>query len=288
MNNEPASPYERPAPTGRVLLWFVGLWAFIALAARCGGGGPTITWGATLFPLVALPFVINLGVMVPSLGMFARPILSVKRAFARDRIALTFDDGPHPTETKRILDMLDAHGHKGTFFIVGKRAQMMPELVREIVARGHALGNHSYDHSYKTPFTSPTDLADELARVNHLIREAQGRVTRWFRAPVGMISPRVREGAELAGLELVGWSAKARDGWESTTVESATRRLVNALRPGAILLLHDGTEKPDHHPIAVSVLAELLPKLKEKNLRSVTLDELLDETATTPPAPPAD
>lgn len=286
MSAEPRSPYVRPAPIGRVLLWVVGLWAFIAWGARCGGGAQAIPLWAVLLPLLLVPLVVNLGVMVPGLGMFARPILGVTRAHAKNRIALTFDDGPHPTETRRILDLLDQFGHKATFFIVGERAQHHPDVVREIVKRGHALANHSYHHKHSTPFLSPDDLAEELARVNQLIRDAQGKVTRWFRPPVGLISPRVRKGSELAGLELVGWSAKARDGWESTTVPSATKRLVKALEPGAILLLHDGTERATHHPIAASVLAELLREMQNRKLKSVTLDELLDTSAlTSEPAP---
>jgi len=270
--------YERPLGLLRGGLWLLVLFFLFASIARCGGS--PVSWHAIVWPLLAIPLVINLGVMIPRLGLFARPILSVKRAAARDRIALTFDDGPHPTETRRILDLLDQHGQKATFFIVGKRAESARDLVEEIVRRGHALGNHSYHHAHSTPFANVAQLAEDLMRVNGLIRQVQGRATRWFRPPVGLISPRVRKAAEQAGLEIVAWTAKARDGWHSTTVPQATERLVAALRPGAILLLHDGTEKPEHHPIAAVVLADLLIAMKERGLRSVTLDELLDDSAS--------
>lgn len=265
---------ERPPPIGRVLLYGVAVFWGLALLARLGG--THVSWLAVVLPLPTLLVLVNVGVMVPRLGMFAQPILGVRPARARGKCALTFDDGPHPTQTMRILDELDKHGHKATFFIVGKYADALPEVLAEIVRRGHALGNHSWHHERTTPFAAPERLAEDLARVNDLIVRAQGRVTRWFRAPIGLVSPPVRKAAALAGLEIVGWTAKARDGWESTTVDSAARRLVAALRPGAILLLHDGTEQPDRTPIAADVLPKVLAAMASQQLKSVTIDELLD------------
>ena len=277
MSDEPEPIVERAAVWGRLLYYAVLLFFVMTALARCGGNaaaGPAMWWS-----LLALFVVVNLGVMVPTLGMFARPILAVQRGPARNRIALTFDDGPHPTETQRVLDLLDQDGHKATFFIVGEQAERHRALLQEVVRRGHTLANHSYYHLYSTPFTNPSKLSEELMRTNALIADIQGHGTRFFRAPVGLVSPRVRKAAELAGLEIIGWTAKARDGWSSTTAEAATQRLAEALRPGAILLLHDGTDRASHVPIAADVLAQLLPKLKEAGLRSVPLDELLDPNA---------
>ena len=142
MSEELYPAAERPQPIGRVLLYVLTIFFVTLSVARCGGS--PISWHAIVWPLVAIPLVANLGVMLPALGMFARPILSVKRSAAGKRLALTFDDGPHPTQTRRILDLLDEHGHKATFFIIGKHGEKQRALLAEIARRGHALGNHSY------------------------------------------------------------------------------------------------------------------------------------------------
>src|SRR5262249_37678292 len=134
---------------------------------------------------------------------------------------------------------------------------------------------HSYHHAYTTPFRSPARLADELDATQKLIAQTTGKAPRWFRPPVGILSPRVVEAARRAKLELVGWSANARDGVR-TAVEEAAARLVRALRPGAILVLHDAVERGQRAPIAAQVVERIADEMRRRNLKSVTLDELLD------------
>jgi peptidoglycan/xylan/chitin deacetylase (PgdA/CDA1 family) len=111
-----------------------------------------------------------------------------------------------------------------------------------------------------------------------VLARAAGQPPRWFRPPAGVISPRVASAARRLGLELVLWTATARDG-VLTTPKRALARLVRALRPGAILVLHDGSQRPDRAPIAAAVLEPLCDALDARGLRSVTLDELLLEPA---------
>jgi peptidoglycan/xylan/chitin deacetylase (PgdA/CDA1 family) len=217
---------------------------------------------------------VGAGIFINGAGLFARPILAADPARAAGRIALTFDDGPHPEHTRRVMDLLEQHGHRGTFFVIGARAASEPELLAEMVRRGHQLANHSYHHAHTTPFLPPARLADELAQAQAVLARA-GAAPRWFRPPVGILSPRVVEAARRARLELVGWTATARDGVR-TTVEEAAARLLRALRPGAILVLHDAAERGGRAPIAAEVLARICDELAARKLRSVTLDELLD------------
>lgn len=254
------------SPLGRVLLVAVSLGCLLLLLLA-GAGHAAPTWLAGL-AAASLGALLACGVILQSSGIFARPLLSVRTS--RPEVAITFDDGPGP-HTAALLAALEAKGHRGTFFVVGERAT--PEALAAIARGGHAIENHSWKHSYLTPFLRPSTLAQELLRTSALIEAASKRRPRWFRPPVGLLSPRVKRAADLAGLQLVGWTATARDGVARRTAEQALSRLENELRPGAILVLHD-------LPVAVQVLPRLLELLEQRHLRSVTLPELLDQ----PPA----
>jgi peptidoglycan/xylan/chitin deacetylase (PgdA/CDA1 family) len=241
-------------------------WARITFVAAIA-----VAWWNPLLAAALLAISVGAGVFWQRAGLFARPILGVEPARAGDRLALTFDDGPHPVHTRTVLDLLEARGHRATFFVIGKKAEASPELLAEITRRGHALGNHSYSHAHTIPFFSVAKLTQDLERAQSLL----GRPPRWFRAPAGVLSPRVVAAAERAKLTLVGWTATARDGIAGTTVEQAVARLEPSLRPGAILTLHDAAERDGRAPIAPEVLARVLDALERRRLRSVTLDELL-------------
>ena len=255
---------------------------FVCLAGECallGGslrGSVSVGWAVLL--LVAILGIVALGIFFAQLGLFARPIVGADEAQSGDRLALTFDDGPDEQATRQILDLLDEAGQRATFFVIGHKAGAAPTLLREIASRGHGLANHSFAHQHTTPFLAPHVLAEELARAEAVLIAARtdgAAAGRWFRAPVGIISPRVAQAARIAGLTLVSWTASARDGTAHATVDSALGRLRGSLRAGAILVLHDGAERGDRTPIAPRVLEKLLGEMKARGLRSVTLDELL-------------
>ncbi len=113
-----------------------------------------------------------------------------------------------------------------------------------------------------------------IIRANALVEQLTGRRPRWFRTPVGLLSPRIPIAARLADLQLVAWTATARDGVRSTSVLRALHRLERALAPGAILVLHDGALGDDREPIAGALLGPLLDRMDAAGLRSVTLSEL--------------
>lgn len=258
-------------------------WARVLFGAAIAGAiaivvataaGRDVPWWAIAADALALVAAIGAGVFLLGSGLFARPILAVAPERARDRVAITFDDGPDATHTPPLLDLLERAGHRATFFVIGKRAEAAPELVAEIVRRGHGLGNHSYAHAHTTPFAHPTRLAADLANAQEVMARAGARV-RFFRPPIGLLSPRVAQAARRIGLTIVGWSATARDGRASTTAEQAAARLIAAARPGAILVLHDCVERGTRPPVAAAALPRLLDALAARGLRSVTLDELI-------------
>lgn len=252
----------------------LGLHATVAFAAFCAG----LAVGGILSPafavLALLPLVaaIAVGVAFPISGVFARPVH--RGVSGRHEVALTFDDGPDSRWTPALLDLLDARNHRATFFVIGERAARNTALLQDIAGRGHEIANHSWSHSFLTPFMSPIRLADELRRTNAVVERATGRRPRWFRPPVGLLSPRVVAGAERANLEMVCWSATGRDGVARTTADEAFNRLEPALSPGAILVLHDARLSGDSEPAARQILSRLLDRMEATGLRSVTLSEL--------------
>ncbi|MBM4343485.1 MAG: polysaccharide deacetylase family protein [Deltaproteobacteria bacterium] len=272
----PAPPVPVYASSwGRPVL--AGLWlATVLVAAGFGLSGASIS---VLWPLGALGALlawVGAGVRFAEIGVFARPLLCV--AGTPGRLALTFDDGPHPVHTPRILELLADAGHQATFFVIGERAARYPELVRDMARRGHLVANHSLRHQPWTPALPAAMLAREWAAANRQIAELTGRFPRWMRAPVGLVSPPVAVAAQRCGLQLVHWSATARDGVAWADRERCWQRLRPGLSAGAIVVLHDGVG--GETCAAVDLLPAVLGELKARGLHSVTLDALLG-----PPVP---
>ena len=264
---------ERASPVGQLLLILACAGATVASALRLlGVAVPGVVLVALLVAVVAL---VGLGIGRIGAGVFGRPILSLRADRAGDRLAITFDDGPDPLTTPALLDLLERRGHRGTFFVIGRRAAEHPALLAEIARRGHGLGNHSFAHSWLGPARGPAALRADLDSAAATLEQATGARPRFYRPPMGILSPPVASMARQAGVEVVGWSTSAKDGIASATVAGSLRRLRRGLRPGAILVLHDGAERGDRRPIATALLPLLLDEIEARGLRSVTLDELL-------------
>jgi len=255
------------------LLGLLGMALGLCLARLSGAGVPdTALWSLLALLLVA----VVLGVRFPALGVFARPILAAH--CQQPLVALTFDDGPHPQHTRRVLELLAKTAHRATFFVIGARAQEHPELLAEIVGQGHGLGNHSWRHSYLTPALPAARLEAELRQTSELLARFAGQAPRWFRPPVGLLSPPVELAARRAGLEIVIWTATARDGVSWADAGKGLARLRKHMKPGAILVLHDGVQTSAAQPPAVhDLLPRLLAELDARGLRSVPLDGLLGQ-----------
>jgi peptidoglycan/xylan/chitin deacetylase (PgdA/CDA1 family) len=241
---------------------------------------------AALAAAVLLVVTIGVGVAAPASGVFARPVIGVRTD--RRELSLTFDDGPDPRWTPPLLDMLEARGHRATFFVIGARAERHTALLEDMRRRGHEIANHTWDHSYATPFMPPTRLAGELGRVNDLVERVTGVRPRWFRPPVGLLSPRIPPAALAAGLRLVTWTASARDGVASTTVTRGFARLDANIVAGAILVMHDVPLSADREPIARELLQLVLDRMESAGLRSVTLSDLCATAEAGPVDPDTD
>ncbi len=191
---------------------------------------------------------------------------------ARQEIALTFDDGPDADITPRVLDVLDAAGARATFFCVAQRARVHPVLVREIVARGHAVENHSFAHSPLLGFYSVKRLVRDIGAAQDALADITGAPPRFFRAPFGIRTPLTEPALAQLGLTCVAWNVRSFDSVDRDAARVAAR-IARKLAPGAIVLLHDGIELR-HKASVPGVLAALPPLLqhvRHRGMRCVTL-----------------
>ncbi|MFY1618709.1 polysaccharide deacetylase family protein [Micromonospora sp. WMMD736] len=155
-------------------------------------------------------------------------------------VALTFDDGPNPTWTPKVLDQLKAAHVTATFCVVGREAQRHPELIRRIVREGHQLCNHSWRHDLDLARRPVADIKADLARTNKAIQTAApGTQVPFYRQPGGRWTPEVLAVAKELGMRPLHWAVDPQD-WDKPTAATIAKRVHNSARPGSIVLLHDG------------------------------------------------
>lgn len=194
----------------------------------------------------------------------------------KNRAALTFDDGPHPQNTPRILDILNKHGAKATFFITGENALRHPALLKRIVAEGHTLGAHSWNHSDQTKLTQAQIEADML-KTEAAIEKALGRPydVQQFRPPYGAVDAKVKNAARKLDNQIVLWTVDSND-WRHRNDDAAILRNIfegahSVHARGGTLLFHD------IHPQTVRVLDTVLARLKNRGFKIEKTDQFLYE-----------
>jgi peptidoglycan/xylan/chitin deacetylase (PgdA/CDA1 family) len=262
---EPTAPPSLHRTPRRPHAW---AWALLSSQALVALAWWQLGWRIGLPLLLASHLVFVWGTLRPRSSLFG-PVLS--RLPTREPVAwLTIDDGPS-ADTAAMLDLLDAHGARATFFVVAERARARPQLLREIVQRGHELGNHSASHPSAWFWAlGPRRMAREIGDAQAVLRELAGTAPRWFRAVVGMANPFVAAPLARLGLARVAWSAR---GFDAVTADPATvvARIERDLAPGAIILMHEGAA----HGRSVEAMALLLQRLEARGYRSVLPDPLL-------------
>ena len=198
-------------------------------------------------------------------------------------VAITFDDGPNDSSTVAIAQMLHARGIRGTFFMVGAAVDARPDIVRAVVAADQIVGSHSYHHR-SGDWLAPG--YPELARGEQAFARVLGRCPALFRPPNGRHTPFMSNRANDMGIEIVTWDVSGHD-WDTNNAALVAHRVLSRVKPGSIILLHDGS---NGHPEAPrpAVVAEtelILDGLAAKGLQPVGLDELLGEQAWLPVCP---
>lgn len=257
------SPFLR----GTFALHVAGAAALVATPA----GWPWIA-GA----LAANHLAIGMAGLVPRSRLLGPNLLRLPQVAARDgAVALTFDDGPDPEITPRVLDLLDDQGAKATFFVIGKRVQRYPDLAREMTSRGHFVENHSHRHVHTFSVLPPRALAREVSNAQAAITEATGRRPVWFRAPAGLRGAFLEPILAREGLALAAWT---RRGYDTMLPEpdAVLARLIRDLTAGDVLLLHDRlphTGGSARTAPVLAVLPRLFDELAARGLHAVPLPD---------------
>lgn len=188
-------------------------------------------------------------------------------------IALTFDDGPYPPYTNRLLDVLQAKGTRVTFFLVAEQVQQYPELVRRMKAEGHTVGLHAFRHRDYLKLTEEEKRKD-LEQGKAVLRAVTGNDPVYWRPPHGFRDFSVTEAAAAQNLTVVNWSVIPRD-WTGIDSQEIFRRVTDKAEDGAIVLLHDG-DSPGYkasRQATVDAVAPLIDSLREKGYHLVSLEE---------------
>ena len=194
----------------------------------------------------------------------ARGLCPVVTHFATQHreVWLTIDDGPDPESTPKVLDLLDAHGARATFFLIGEKVRRHPELLKEILRRGHTVGNHTYSHPVRSFWlVSARKTAAEIDTCAEALRTAGAGSTRLFRSPVGLKNHALHPQLARRGLDLVLWSAR---GFDTICRDPAKviARITEDLEPGAILLIHENVPDP---AMRTELFNRLFAQLKREN-----------------------
>jgi peptidoglycan/xylan/chitin deacetylase (PgdA/CDA1 family) len=258
----------------------LGLWAYAAVGVAVGARAvlsapPPLV--PTLLGLGGYFTLGTLGVFWPERGMYGS-LLS--HGPDLPEVALTFDDGPSPKTTPRVLEALGKAGVSATFFVVGRKVQAHPALLRELVRAGHQVELHGFEHDRLFSLRGSARVADDIRRTQDIIQAAGAPRPSLFRPPIGFVSHLTVTGARKAGVTLVGCSARALDGLRQAAPEKVTERLLRALKPGALLAMHDASEHDDYEPASLSALPRVLDALRERSLRAVTLSSWVTAEAS--------
>ncbi len=242
---------------------------YVTLCVLCLGAGFLYNW-----PWVETLLLLNLGY----LGFILYGSFNVSSCFFLDlynqanttqkHIALTFDDGPSP-ETHRILDLLKKHQIKVTFFVIGKRVEEHPEIVKRMVEEGHQLGNHTFHHSRAAGFLSVKSLQEDLSQCIQAVERIVNLKMNLYRPPFGVTSPSIAHVVKKMNLKPIGWSLRSFD----TTLKSAEQILKSMdchVKSGDVLLFHD--DRPKAH----EVLEKMIPMFIAKQYTFLTVSELFE------------
>lgn len=201
--------------------------------------------------------VMAIGSFKIALGFFIPTTNKVNKG-----VALTFDDGPDPIYTPQILAVLEQYSARATFFVIGSKAEKHPDLLREIVAKGHQLANHSYHHKWYYPFLGSKAIVKDYLKTNTLIQAITNAPVSYLRPPFGATSPGYRKAISKLGMVCVGWSVRTFD-----TVKTSAEIIEKCalVSEGDIVLMHDTKEE------TVKALPHVLLNLQQRGLKCIAL-----------------
>ena len=183
-------------------------------------------------------------------------------------IALTFDDGPSAEHTPAVLELLEKYGATASFFCIGQKIEQNELLLRKIVEKGHAVGNHSYSHSTVFSLFGKKKVEAEIEKTNELIRKATGMDCSLFRPPYGVLNPPIAQAAAACCMKVIGWNIRSYD-TSTKDPQKVVARVLSKLRAGSVVLLHDDRA---HTP---EILEAILAHAQEKGYQYKQAHELI-------------
>ena len=195
------------------------------------------------------------------------------------RLALTYDDGPNDPYTWRMMEVLEHHGVKATFFLLGRFVQERPDMARALVAAGHSIGNHTWDHP-NLVFASSVEVRRQLQQTRQAILDATGLDTRLFRPPFGSRRPASLRAAQSVGFQPVMWTVTCYD-WKAKSAGQIVAHAERQIRGGDVILLHDG----EYHRIggdrsrSVEATDRILSRYKSEGYEFVTIPQMMKQRA---------
>lgn len=216
--------------------------------------------GITLFVFL---FILFLGVVIPQFDYFDK---SIHRLDA-DEVLLTFDDGPNPETTLKILNTLKENQVGALFFVIGKQIEKHPEVAKKIISDGHLIGNHTYSHPIFFALFSKEKIIAEIEAGFKVIEEKLQIKTKLFRIPVGYNNPLIAQTTKELQLKTIGWKARSFDTLIHNS-ESLLKRLLKISKPGRIILLHDNLHQ------TAEVLDGYIKQAKANGIKFVSPDNL--------------
>lgn len=262
MNSNLLAPIE--SGQRRRVRWLVFAHAPALLLLLAGFYWPALAWFG-LGGLLLLHAGLLWGTLNPHSALFG-PVL--RRLMSQEKVVwLTIDDGPS-ADTSAILELLARFQARATFFLVAERAQRDPDRVRAIVEAGHEVANHSATHPQQVFWClSPSRMTQELVQAQQQLTALTGKPPRWFRAVVGHANPFVQPVLEVMRLRRVAWTARAYDAVDGN-VQRVVGSLLRQVKPGAIVLLHEGAS----HGHNLAIIEALLAGLQSRGYRAVLPD----------------
>ena len=197
---------------------------------------------------------------------------------SKNKIALTFDDGPSPVWTPFFLDELKRLGIKGTFFVIGHHVRAYPQLARRIVQEGHLIGNHGYAHSVILYYTLP-EIEEEIKYTEQVIKEVAGQTTQYYRPPKAWLLPSLKNKIKSLDYTIVLWSINSKDWAPIFNAKNWVDQIAGKIKPGDIILFHDSgnvfSAEGGDRSETIKAVSYLVETLRKKGFEFVTVEALL-------------
>ncbi|MBN1869573.1 MAG: polysaccharide deacetylase family protein [Candidatus Omnitrophica bacterium] len=233
---------------------------------------------SVIFGLVVLFIIIGGFCVFFDQAVFSRRGTIYRVKTDRPCVLLTFDDGPSPEWTPRILEELKKENIKAAFFMIGHHVKKYPDIARQVAAEGHTIGNHGFAHSVMFYYTM-AEIEEEIKYTEHVIKEITGQTTKYFRPPKAWMNKNIKEKIKDMGYKTVLWSLNSKD-WVSFNHKSMVNYISRHVRNGDILLFHDSgnvssTEGGTRRQTVKSI-SLLARTLREKGFEFVSIEELIN------------